>query len=137
MLLSAIKLITAWVLEYWLWIVILSALTAICTIIGFSAFIISLPPDYFRHKTHINRIKNPIVRISLRILKNIIGVIALIAGVVMLFTPGQGSAAILVGVILCDFPGKQKLERKLIARPLMLNTLNRIRSRFNRPPIEL
>ncbi len=134
---SVIKLITAWVLEYWLWIVILSALTAICTVIGFSAFIIALPPDYFRHKTHINRIKNPILRTFLRVLKNVIGVIALIAGLVMLLTPGQGTAAILVGVILCDFPGKQKLERKLIARPLVLNTLNKIRSRFNRPPIEL
>ena len=134
---SVIKLIAAWALKYWLWIAILSALTAICTVIGFTAFIISLPPDYFRHKAHINRIKNPILRGSLRVLKNVIGAIALIAGVVMLLTPGQGTAAILMGVILCDFPGKQKLERKLIARPLVLNTLNRIRSRFNRPPIEL
>ena len=134
---SVIKLIVAWALKYWLWIAILSALAVICTFIGFTAFIIFLPPDYFRYKTHKNRIKTPILRSSLRVLKNVIGVIALIAGVVMLLTPGQGTAAILVGVILCDFPGKQKLERKLIARPLVLNTLNRIRSRFNRPPIEL
>lgn len=134
---SIIKLITAWVLEYWLWIAILSALTAIGTFIGFTVFIISLPPDYFKHKTHINRVRNPITRISLRVLKNVIGVITIIAGLVMTITPGQGLVAILVGVILCDFPGKRKLERKLIARPLVLNTLNKIRSRFNRPPIEL
>ena len=133
---SIIKLITAWVLEYWLWIAILSALTAICTFIGFTAFIISLPKDYFRHKTHINRIRNPIVRISLRVLKNVVGVITIIAGLVMTITPGQGLVAILVGVILCDFPGKRKLERKLIARPLVLNTLNKIRARFKRPPIK-
>ena len=134
---SVIELITAWVLKYWLWIVILSALTAICTFIGFTAFIISLPQDYFKREAPINRMKNPIVRILLRILKNVVGVITLVAGLVMLITPGQGVVAILVGVILCDFPGKRKLERKLIARPLVLNTLNRIRSRFNRPPIEL
>ena len=134
---SIIKLITAWVLENWLWIAILSALTAIFTFVGFTAFIISLPPDYFRHKTQIYRIKNPMARIPLRILKNIVGVVALIAGLVMTITPGQGLLAILVGVILCNFPGKRKLERKLIARPLMLKTLNKIRSRFNRPPIEL
>ncbi len=134
---TIIKLITAWVLEYWLWIAILSALTAICTFIGFTAFIISLPEDYFRHGTHVHRIRNPIIRISLRVLKNVVGVITIIAGLVMTITPGQGLVAILVGVILCDFPGKQKLERKLIARPLVLNTLNKIRSRFNRPPIEL
>ncbi|MDE0042678.1 MAG: hypothetical protein OXT74_11630 [Candidatus Poribacteria bacterium] len=134
---SLIKLITTWVLEYWLWIAILSALTAICTFIGFTAFIVSLPPDYFGHKTHVSRIRNPIIRISLRVLKNVVGVITIIAGLVMTITPGQGLVAILVGVILCDFPGKRKLERKLIARPLVLNTLNKIRSRFNRPPIEL
>ena len=134
---SIIKLITAWVLEYWLWIAILSALTAICTFIGFTAFIISLPEDYFRHRTHVHRIRNPIIRISLRVLKNVVGVITIIAGLVMTITPGQGLVAILVGVILCDFPGKRKLERKLIGRPLVLNTLNKIRSRFNRPPIEL
>jgi len=134
--LSIIKLITAWVLEYWLWIAILSALTAIFTFIGFTAFIVSLPPDYFRHKTHISRIRNPIIRISLRVLKNVVGAITIIAGLVMTITPGQGLVAILVGVILCDFPGKRKLERKLIARPLVLNTLNRIRARFKRPPIK-
>ena len=134
---TIIKLITAWVLEYWLWIAILSALTAICTFIGFTAFIISLPEDYFRHRTHVHRIRNPIIRISLRVLKNVVGVITIIAGLVMTITPGQGLVAILVGVILCDFPGKRKLERKLIARPLVLTTLNKIRSRFNRPPIEL
>ena len=134
---TIIEIITAWVLEYWLWIVILSALTAICTFIGFTAFIISLPQDYFKHKAPINRTKNPIVRILLRILKNVVGVIALIAGLVMLITPGQGIVAILVGIMLCDFPGKRKLERKLIARPMVLKTLNKIRSRFNRPPIEL
>ena len=133
---SIIKLITAWVLEYWLWIAILSALTAIFTFIGFTAFIISLPEDYFRHKARINRIRNPIIRISLRVLKNVVGVITIIAGLVMTITPGQGLVAILVGVILCDFPGKRKLERKLIARPLVLNTLNRIRARFKRPPIK-
>ena len=134
---TVIDLIVGWVLEYWLWIAILSALTAICTFIGFTAFIISLPPDYFKHNVHINRTQNPIVRIPLRILKNIVGVITLVAGLVMVITPGQGLVAILVGVILCDFPGKRKLERRLIARPLVLNTLNKIRSRFNRPPIEL
>ena len=133
---SIIKLITAWVLEYWLWIAILSALTAIFTFIGFTAFIISLPEDYFRHKARINRIRNPIIRISLRVLKNVVGVITIIAGLVMTITPGQGLVAILVGVILCDFPGKRKLERKLIARSLVLNTLNKIRARFKRPPIK-
>ena len=73
----------------------------------------------------------------LRILKNVAGAIALTAGFLMLLTPGQGVLTILVGVILCDFPGKRTLERKLIARPLVLSTINRIRRRHKRPPIVL
>ena len=55
----------------------------------------------------------------------------------MLFTPGQGILSLLVGVILCDFPGKRKVERKIIERPLVLSTINRIRARYNRPLIVL
>ena len=55
----------------------------------------------------------------------------------MLFTPGQGILSLLVGVILCDFPGKRKVERKIFERPLVLSTINRIRARYNRPLIVL
>ncbi len=55
----------------------------------------------------------------------------------MLFTPGQGILSLLVGVILCDFPGKRRVERKIIERPLVLSTINRIRARYNRPLIVL
>ena len=71
----AIDLITAWVLAHWLWVVILSVVIVIPSTIGLSVFIISLPPDYFTQKKHVSRIKNPVVRVCLRILKNIIGVI--------------------------------------------------------------
>ena len=55
----------------------------------------------------------------------------------MLFTPGQGILNIFVGVILCDFPGKRTLERKLIERPFVLSTVNKIRTRYKRPLIVL
>ena len=134
---STIELITAWVLAHWLWIAILSVIVVIASFIGFSVFIISLPPDYFTQKKQVSRIKNSIVRVCLQLLKNVIGVIALIAGLVMLLAPGQGVLTILVGVILCDFPGKRTLEHKLIARPFVLSAINRIRLRYKRPPIVL
>ena len=55
----------------------------------------------------------------------------------MLLVPGQGVLTILVGVLLCDFPGKRTLERKLVVRPLALSTINKIRLRYKRPPIVL
>ena len=53
----------------------------------------------------------------------------------MLFLPGQGLLTILIGVSLMDFPGKRTIERKLISRPVVLQAINRIRQRFDRPPL--
>ena len=132
-----IQLISAWVKDYWAWIFILSLITIIASTASILALIIYLPPDYFTRKKRVSSVKNPVLRALLLILKNVFGIIALVTGVVMLFMPGQGILTILVGVILCDFPGKRKLELKLIDRPLVLSTMNRIRSRCNRPPIVL
>ena len=99
--------------------------------------IISLPPDYFTHKKGVSSIKNPILRVFLQILKNVCGMVFLLAGFIMLFIPGQGLLNILAGVILCDFPGKRRLERKIIERPLVLSTVNKIRTQYKRLPIVL
>jgi hypothetical protein len=120
-----------------MWILILSLITLIASIASISILIISLPPDYFIRKTHVSSIKDPVLRLFLRILKNAFGVLALITGFVMLFTPGQGLLNIFVGVILCDFPGKRTVERKLIGRPFVLSTVNKIRARYKRPLIVL
>ncbi|MCZ6680609.1 MAG: hypothetical protein O7E52_25545 [Candidatus Poribacteria bacterium] len=132
-----IEFITEWVKFHWLWVLIFSVITIIGSLVGVSALMISLPPDYFTRKKHVSSIRHPILRVFLHILKNTFGVAALIAGFIMLFTPGQGILTVFVGVILCDFPGKRNLERKLIGRPFLLSTVNRIRLRYNRPPIVL
>ena len=36
---------------------------------------------------------------------------------------------------MLDFPGKRRLERRLIGRPRILRSINRLRARFNRPPL--
>ncbi|HYG08570.1 MAG TPA: hypothetical protein VD835_01220, partial [Pyrinomonadaceae bacterium] len=51
--------------------------------------------------------------------------------------PGQGVLTILMGVMLLDFPGKRRLELKLVSRPNVLRAINRIRQRFDRPPLQL
>ena len=51
--------------------------------------------------------------------------------------PGQGLLTIVIGLILLDYPGKRKLERRLAARPVVLRAINRVRTRFRRPPMKL
>ena len=99
--------------------------------------LISLPADYFSRKRRVSSIKNPILRLLLRLLKNMCGAVFLIAGFIMLFTPGPGILSALVGIILCDFPGKRRVERKIVTRPRVLSMINRIRARYNRPMLML
>jgi hypothetical protein len=51
--------------------------------------------------------------------------------------PGQGILTMIIGLTLVDFPGKLDLERRLIARPVVLRRLNALRTRFKRAALEL
>ena len=117
---------------------ILGTLTAVILLIVSLAIsiliIVKLPADYFLE----NRDKNgshdlhPIVLWSISIIKNIVGFALVIIGLIMIFTPGQGILTMLFGVMLLDFPGKRKIELKLIGLPRVLETLNRLRLRFGK-----
>lgn len=47
----------------------------------------------------------------------------------MFFIPGQGILTMLIGLGLMSFPGKYALEKKLIAQPAVLNSINWIRDK--------
>jgi hypothetical protein len=100
---------------------------------------IKIPADYFSpsYVKEINQDKHFSVRWAAFIVKNIIGFILIIAGVVMIFTPGPGVPTILLGLIMMDIPGKRPLEAKLIQRPMVLSAVNDLRARYNKPPLIL
>jgi hypothetical protein len=56
-------------------------------------------------------------------------------GILMLVLPGQGLLTILVGLMLSDYPGKFKLEKRIIKTNLVLKTINWYRTKSNIPPI--
>ena len=51
----------------------------------------------------------------------------------MLVLPGQGLLTIVTGLLLINYPGKYKLEQKLVACLLFLEALNWIRVKANKP----
>ncbi|MDQ2746076.1 MAG: PGPGW domain-containing protein, partial [Acidobacteriota bacterium] len=69
------------------------------------------------------------------IVKNTVGFLLLIAGIIMIFTPGPGVPTILLGLIMMDIPGKRPLEAKLINRPMVLSAVNDLRARYNKLPL--
>ena len=112
-------------------VLIISALS-----IGY--FIKKIPYDYFLHdKRGISEYKdkNPIFWVITLALKNIIGYCLIMGGILMLVLPGQGLLTILVGLMLSDYPGKFKLEKRIIKTNLILKTINWYRNKSNIPPI--
>ena len=108
------------------------------TLLAVPWMLLRIPPDYFTHPRRpagVGSGSHPVLRWSLRILKNAFGGVCVLAGIAMLVLPGQGLLTILIGLLLIEFPGKYPLERRLIARPRVLRTLNRFRQRRRREPL--
>lgn len=100
--------------------------------------LLRLPENYFneqRRKPLSSFGTKPWLRWPLLALKNIIGGVLLITGVLMLFLPGQGVLTILAGLMLLDFPGKFALERRLASHRKVLAAMNAVRRRAGKPPL--
>jgi hypothetical protein len=80
-----------------------------------------------------------LVRWGAVILKNILGVILILIGLALSLpgVPGQGLLTILLGLIMLDIPGKRPLEARIIKRPTILAAINKLRAKYNKPPLEL
>lgn len=68
------------------------------------------------------------------IAKIIFGLVLFICGLAMLVLPGQGLITMLIGLSLIPFPGKHKLENKLLARKSVRSSLNWIRIKAKKDP---
>ena len=73
---------------------------------------------------------------ALAIARNLAGLAVVAAGILMLVLPGQGLLTIAIGIALVDFPGKETLERRLIAHPQVIDAMNALRRRFGCSPLE-
>lgn len=123
--------------EVVLWISIGSGIALLLTAIAIPIVIVKLPSDYLasgRKKTWLDT-QPPVVRAGLRAVKNLLGVLLVVLGVIMLVLPGQGVLSIVLGLSLVDFPGRQALQCKLMRRPKVIDSINWIRKKFHRPPL--
>ena len=102
---------------------------------------VKLPQDYFSasHKREFMPDQPWLVRWGAVIAKNLVGVFLVALGIVLSLpgVPGQGFLTILLGLIMLDIPGKRPLEAKIISRPSVLQAINKLRARYNKPPLIL
>jgi hypothetical protein len=121
------------------WLLLGSLAIFLMSVIALPAVLIFLPPDYFvrdHNPTRSPLRHHPVLRALLLVVKNLAGLLLFAAGLLMLFTPGQGILGMLAGLWLMDFPGKRSLERRMVSRPMVFKALNRLRRQFGRPPLE-
>jgi len=116
-----------------------SAIGFIGTLIAIPLILVRLPADYFDTRTprHWMKDHHPALRLSGLIVKNVVGIVFLLAGFAMLFLPGQGVLTMLIGVSLMDFPRKRELEAKMVGQPTLLGVINSMRHKYGKPPLTL
>ena len=120
------------------WAGIVSFVVFILSLLSLPWLVAQIPEDYFlpkkRQPTQWKQL-HPIIRLLALIGKNLIGYGLIVAGLLMLFLPGQGILTLVMGLLLVDYPGKFRLERKLVKTPAILNSLNWLRRKAKRPPL--
>jgi len=120
------------------WLITFSVIIFITTLILVPTIIVHLPVDYFSEiKRQTVDSKQPAIKILINIIKNISGGILVLAGLVMLFAPGQGLITLLTGIMIMNYPGKYRLERWLIIRFHLLTPINWYRARHHREPLTI
>jgi len=117
---------------------VLSAVMFVGTLVAIPIILSRLPANYFQHDLEHVWMENyhPVLRKMGVICKNTVGLIFLLAGIAMLVLPGQGILTMVIGMSLLDFPGKRKLEHKLLTQPMVFKTMNAIRIKCSKPPFD-
>lgn len=101
---------------------------------------VTMPADHFvQLHGRAERPRHPAVRLLFRVVRNVIGVILFVLGLVMIIPliPGPGVLFLVLGLSLMDIPGKRAVVRYVVSRPLVLQPLNALRARWNRPPLQV
>jgi len=128
-----------WIHQHAALIVAFSVVVFCGSLVVIPILLARMPADYFLHARRESPLArlHPALRVLALIVKNGVGGLLLLAGFVMLFTPGQGVLSMLIGITLLDLPGKRKLELSLVRRPHVLKGINWIRRKAHRPPLQL
>ena len=122
------------------WLAVISAVSFFGSLVAVPIIAVRIPREYFCASCR--RIdawgpRNLVARTLVVMLKNLLGVVLLLAGVAMLVLPGQGLLTMLIGLMVMNFPGKYRLERYLVSRGPVLRSISWIRRRWGVAPLFL
>lgn len=106
-----------------------SALMLLVTILATPWLVSLLPIDFFRSSKR-HTILSGWIAVAWSLVRNIAGSVFMVLGIAMLILPGPGIVCFILGLSLCEFPGKQRFLRALISRhPSILTSINWFREK--------
>lgn len=126
--------------EWFAWVGAVSLATVVVSALAVPFLIRRIPHDYFlEHSAGSEwmRLQHPVMRVILLGLKNALGVVLVIGGLIMFLTPGQGILTLLAGILLLNFPGKRRFEIWLVKRKPVHRAIDWMRRRAGRRPLVL
>lgn len=122
------------------WLAGASIVTLVASALLVPVLVARMRADYFLPERDSERMfanRHPVIRWTGLILKNLFGALLFLSGLIMLATPGQGLITMFVGMILMDFPGKRRLELRIIRIGAVYRAIDWIRRRAGREPLRL
>ena len=120
------------------WLGSISAVIFLFSLLSIKWLVGLIPSDYFINKSSSKfRSSYPVIWLLSIIIKNILGYALIIGGILMLVLPGQGLFTIMIGLMLSNYPGKYFIEKRFIAIPSVLKTINWLRKKSDKPPLEI
>tara|TARA_B100000965_G_C19438215_1_gene689626 strand:- start:31 stop:456 length:426 start_codon:yes stop_codon:yes gene_type:complete len=123
---------------YIVWLVSISLGIFVFSLVTIKWLVALIPEDYFVMKSGSKfRSKRPYLWLITAVVKNLVGYTLILGGIIMLFVPGQGLFTIFIGLILSNYPGKYYVERRIVAMPKILNTVNWLRKKTDKPPLKI
>ncbi len=123
--------------DLWIAVGVVSGVMFLTTLLAIPWVVARLPVNHFvgprRPATESRR---PVLAFVRRLFRNTLGVVLVVSGLAMLVLPGQGVLTVLLGVALIDFPGKRRLEQRLLRQRHVRRSLQWLRKRAGREPLE-
>ena len=121
-----------------IWLGLISMVIFFFSLLSIKWLVGMIPEDYFiRNGASKTKSNNPVLWYFVVIFKNLFGYTLIFGGIMMLILPGQGLFTIIIGLLLSNYPGKYKIEKKVIAIPSVLRSINWLRKKTNKPPIKI
>ena len=121
-----------------LWFGSISLFVFLFSLLSIKWLVSLISEDYFINKKN-SKIKtsNIFIWYIVLIFKNLIGYSLILGGIMMRVLPGQGLFTIIIGLMMSNYPGKYSIEKKFIAIPTILKSINWLRRKSNKPPIRI